>query len=277
MEIVDTHCHVIDRTRLRYPWLAEVPALDRDFAWTEYRQQAQASGIGRVMHMEVDVAPEDAAAEVAMARAFDPAGIVAGCRPEHDDFPRDLERLGPEVKGLRRVLHTMPDALSQTPPFAANIRRLAPLGLTFDLCVLARQLPLATALARACPDTVFVLDHCGNPPIAAGELGPWRDALRELGALANVNCKLSGIVTQADPARWSVHELRPVFEHVVAVFGAARIVWGSDWPVCTLAADLGVWVEATHRLLEGASPDEQAAIWGGNAARIYRLEQEVHP
>lgn len=275
MRIVDTHCHLIDRARLRYPWLASVPALDRDFPDTLYRPQAAAAGITDIVHMEVDVAETDLEAEVAWVGGLAPplAGIVAGCRPERRDFPAHLERLASDlrVKGVRRVLHTQPDALSTTPPFAANVRRLAREGLSFDLCVQARQLPIAAALVRACPDVQFVLDHCGGPEVAAGALDPWRGDLLALAELPNVACKLSGIVAYADPARWTVDDLRPFAEHVLRAFGPERVIWGSDWPVCTLSATLAQWMAATQALLAGASQSERQSILGGNAAQLYGL------
>jgi predicted TIM-barrel fold metal-dependent hydrolase len=273
MKIVDTHCHLIYRDRLSYPWLASVPALDRDFTLADYLPQARAAGITDVLHMEVDVAESDMEAETAFASGLDGAvvGLIAACRPEYPDFPAYLDRVAAnhKVRGLRRVLHVQPDGLAEAPIFAENVRRLAVHGLTFDLCVLPRQLPVAIALARRCPEVQFVLDHCGNPNIKDRDLDPWREHVSTIAALPNVACKLSGIVTNADPAGWTVEDLRPAVDHVIDCFGSDRLVWGSDWPVCTLTADLARWMEATHQLLAWASEDEKARILAGNANRIY--------
>ena len=275
MRIIDTHLHLVDRGRFRYPWLDGVPALNRDWSLETYRHQAAALGIDTALHVEVDVDPADRAGETAWVSGM-PApigGAIAACRPESETFAAELDDLAgnPALRGLRRILHTSPDALGLAPLFAANLSRLAARRLTFDLCVLARQLPVAIAIAAACPDVTFVLDHCGVPDVRARALDPWRADLATLAAHPNVACKISGLVAYAEPDRWTVDDLRPFVEHAVAVFGWDRVIWGSDWPVCTLTADLGRWVIATHTLLTGTSADEQAKLWHANATRIYRL------
>jgi predicted TIM-barrel fold metal-dependent hydrolase len=275
MRVVDTHCHLIYHDRLRYPWLASVPLLNRDFTLTDYLPQARAAGITDILHMEVDVAPSDLEAEAAFTAALGHGfvGTIAGCRPESAAFPAYLDRVAanPRVRGFRRVLHTQPDDLARAPIFTENLRRLSGTGLTFDFCVLPRQIPIALMVARACPDVQFVLDHCGVPNVKDRELLPWRDLLRDIAALPNVACKLSGIVAYADPSTWTVDDLRPFAEHVAACFGWDRMVWGSDWPVCTLTADLGRWMSATRVLLSSASDEDKARVLGLNALRIYRL------
>ncbi len=224
--------------------------------------------------MEVDVAAKDIEAESRFVTSLHPriVGAIAACRPESQGFPEQLEQLAaiPGVRGLRRILHTSPDELSQTPLFAENLRRLSRHGLSFDLCLRADQLPLGQDLAAKCPEVQFVLDHCGVPKVAEQELDPWRQYIRELSRLPNVAAKLSGIVAYAGPD-WTVDTLRPFAEHVIESFGWDRVVWGSDHPVCTLTADLTRWVEATHQLLSGASEDEKSRLLSRNAERIYRI------
>ena len=275
MQIVDTHCHLIYRDRLRYPWLAADPLLNRDCTVEDYLPQARAAGITDVLHMEVDVDPADIEAEAVFTGALGApfVGTIAGCRPEHAAFPAQLERLAAiaGVKGLRRILHTQPDGLAQTRLFADNLGRLARFALSFDLCVLPRQIPTAIALARACPDVQFVLDHCGVPDVKARAMEPWRAGVAAIAALPNVAAKLSGIVAYAAPDTWTVDDLRPYAEFVIERFGWDRVMWGSDHPVCTRAASLGRWMAATHALLQGASESEKARLLGLNARRIYRL------
>ena len=275
MRIIDTHLHLVDRDRFRYPWLEGVAALNRNWSLDTYRSEATSLGIDTALHVEVDVDPEDRVGETAWVSGL-PApigGVIAACRPESETFAAELEDLAGNaaLRGLRRILHTSPDALGLSPLFAANLRRLAAHRLTFDLCVLARQLPVAIKIAAACPDVSFVLDHCGVPDVRARALDPWRADLAALAAHPNVACKISGLVAYAEPGRWTADDLRPFVEHAVAVFGWDRVVWGSDWPVCTLTADLGRWVAATHALLDGASADEEAKLLHANATRIYRL------
>lgn len=272
MHIIDTHLHLIYPDRFAYPWLAGVPAIYRAFTVDAYFAEAEALGIVAALHMEVDVAPTDSEAETRFMAGLDPriVGAIAACRPEDPNFAAELGRLIaiPGVRGLRRILHQAPDDVSTAPLFAENIRRLAAVNLSFDLCLLARQLPLGLALAKACPDVAFVLDHCGNPPIASGDLAAWRADIADLAALPNVAAKISGIANHA-PAGWSAGDLRPVVEHVIESFGWDRVVWGSDHPVLTLAGDLGAWVEATRAIVSGCSSDEQTRLFSRNAGRIY--------
>ena len=281
--IIDTHLHLIYQDRLRYPWLADVPKLNRDFLLQEYFAEAPELGIETAIHMEVDVATEDQEAETAFVTGIGlpVIGAIAACRPESTDFPAALDRIAADtgVRGLRRILHTSPDELGLAPLFADNLRRLSAYDLTFDLCVLARQLPLAFQLARTCPDVRFVLDHCGVPDVAAKALDPWRDGITQLAALPNVSCKISGVVAYAG-ADWTTEDLRPYVEHCIQSFGWDRVIWGSDWPVCTLTADLTRWVRATHQLTSGCSDSETQRLLSLNARRIYRLDDlatEVRP
>lgn len=275
MRIIDTHLHLVYPERLDYPWLDGVPALKRRWPLEDYFAQARPAGIDAMIHMEVD------AAETAMQEETDfvtglGGGVIAAiaaCRPELPSFPAYLEHAAanPLVKGFRRILHIHPDELGQRPIFAENLRRLAVHRLSFDFCVQPHQIPIAATLAKACPDVQFVLDHCGVPNVKARELDPWRGYMRDIAALPNVACKVSGVVAYADPVVWTVDDLRPFVEHAIDVFGWNRVVWGSDWPVCTLTADLSRWVAATRALIAGTSEGEQERLLFRNAERIYRL------
>jgi predicted TIM-barrel fold metal-dependent hydrolase len=172
---------------------------------------------------------------------------------------------------VRRVLHTQPDGLSGDALFSQNLRLLPKFGFTFDLCVLARQLPQAVGLVGRCPEVSFVLDHCGVPDVRAGALEPWKSNIAELASFPNVACKISGLVAYADPKTWSAEVLRPWVEHVLEEFGWDRVVWGSDWPVCTLSSTLAQWAAATRSLVAKADQLEQSKLFSRNAERIYRI------
>ncbi|MGN6683348.1 MAG: amidohydrolase family protein [Devosia sp.] len=274
MRIVDTHLHLIYLDKFSYPWLAGVPPLNRQWDAPSYFAEAAALGIEAALHMEVDVLFRESEDETRFVLGLDPrvVGAIANARPEHVDFPKHLERLAADrrVKGIRRLLQSDPDELSAGTVFRDNLRRLAPLGLSFDICVRPHQLGVARALVAACPDVQFVLDHCGNPPIAGGDLRQWRADVAALTALPNVAGKISGIVNHA-PTGWTADDLRPVVEHMLECFGWDRVVWGSDRPVVTLNGTLTQWVEATKTIVAGASEDEQAALFSRNAERIYRI------
>ncbi|MEP9373710.1 amidohydrolase [Mesorhizobium sp. KR1-2] len=277
--IVDTHLHLIDLSALRYPWLAGAAALNRDFRYEHYETEARRAGIATALHMEVDVDPADIEAETAYVQRLAEqsgslvAGAIASCRPEEAGFPAYLERqqANPFVKGFRRVLHVVPDELSDAALFRANLKRVANAGLTFDLCVLPHQIPRAMQLADLAPNVRFVLDHCGVPDIKGGQEHPWREHMTEIARRDNVVAKVSGVVAYADPATWTVETLKPYVEHTIACFGWDRVVWGSDWPVCTLGGGLSSWVAATHALLAGASIEERTKLLSGNARRLWNL------
>jgi predicted TIM-barrel fold metal-dependent hydrolase len=275
MRIIDTHLHLIDLDRLHYPWLDGEPKLKRNFSLADYRAQAEPAGIEAMLHMEVDVVETDQDAETAWVTSIGEGviGAIAACRPEYAGFPAQLERLAanPKVRGLRRTFHFSPDALSQSPLVVENLRRLSAYGLTYDLCALPRQLPMMQRLAAQAPEVQFIVDHLGVPDIRNRGLDPWRDDIKALADLPNVACKISGIIAYGHPEKWTVDDLRPFVEHVVGVFGWNRLVWGSDWPVCTLTADLTRWVKVTHELIAGASEDEKTALLSRNAERLYRL------
>lgn len=282
--LTDCHLHIIDRSALDYPWLSGVPALDRDYLYETYTREARRCGITKVLHMEVDVAPAEIDLETAYVQGVskrltalhEPSlirGAISSCRPEEPGFAEFLDRAlaNPFVKGLRRVLHVVPDDLSEGALFRENMRRLGGTRLTFDLCTLPHQIDKAIALADVNPDVTFVLDHCGVPSIASGGHESWAKGIAEIAKRPNVVVKLSGIVAYADAGSWTVETLRPYVATVLEAFGPTRMVWGSDWPVVTLGGTLSVWVAATHALLADLNADERQAIFSGNAARIWSI------
>jgi Predicted metal-dependent hydrolase of the TIM-barrel fold len=274
MRILDTHLHLVYPDRLRYPWLAGAPALDRPWTLEAYFAEARPLGIAAALHMEVDVAEPDIEAETAFVTGLPGiAGAIAACRPERPDFAAQIGRIvaagGGRVRGLRRILHQVPDDVSLTELFPANLRLLAAHGLTFDLCLRADQLHLGVRLAERVPEVTFILDHCGNPDINGEGPDPWRARLRGIAALPNVVGKVSGLVNHCDPG-WTAQTLRPYVEHMIDSFGWDRLVWGSDHPVATTTGGtLTGWVEAAREIVHTATADEQARLFHRNAERIY--------
>ena len=274
--LLDTHLHLVNRDRLTYPWLDSLPALNRDWRYDDYAITAARLGVIGALHMEVDVTPDQIEAESGMVadlmaqRGSLIRGAISSARPEAPGFAAWLDRQDRGVvKGIRRVLHVVEDAVSQTPLFRENIARLGRASLPFDICMAQRQLPLAAALADACPQTTFVLDHCGVPDMA-GDFTAWATQIAELARRPNMNAKISGLIAYGGPG-WSLGSLRPYVETVIGAFGWDRVVWGSDSPVCTLEASLAEWIAATHALLAGCSEDERAALGHRNARRIWGL------
>lgn len=282
--MIDTHQHLLYPDRFGYTWTKDLPALQGNFRIKEYRVDAADCRIEGAIFMEVDVDEGESSEEARFFcdMASDPSsgilGVIAAARPGTAGFAAHLEELKhPKLKGIRRVLHTQSDAVSQTESFRADISRLGRHGLTFDLCVLQRQLGVALDLVRACPATVFILDHCGVPDIAhnAAPHGEgfiaWRRAVVALAAEPNVHGKISGLTTYAAEGQRTEDGLRCYVDTMLESFGPERLVWGGDWPVVNLGSSLARWCTLTAKMLGGLSADEQTKIFSANARALYKL------
>lgn len=279
MKIIDTHQHLWDMDLFSFSWCKTEPRLNHSFRMADYLEAIRGVGIEKSVHLEADVDEPFMLAETRyilnLAESPDNplTGVVACGRPEKEGFGEYLDKISgyPALKGIRRVLHTQPDALGQGRTFIENVKSLGSRSLSFDICVLARQLPIAINLVKQCPEVTFVLDHCGNPPIKERLVEPWRAHLREIASCPNVNCKISGLVTQADLTSWSADDLRPTIEHAIDCFGWDRVMFGSDWPVCTLASTLKRWVETLLFITRAESEENRGKLFYENARRVYRL------
>jgi L-fuconolactonase len=278
--IVDTHLHIWDLGRLRYPWLASVPLLNRNHSIEDYRRACGPVQVAKMVFVQCECDPALSQAEadwVAEVARTEPRirGIVAQAPLEKGDAVNDaLAKLAavPLVRGVRRLIQSeADDAFCLRPGFVRGVQALHAHGLSFDICIFHRQLANAIKLVRQCPDVPFVLDHIGKPAIKAGKLDPWRAELRELSKLENVWCKLSGLVTEADHAKWKPADLKPYIDHVVECFGFDRVMFGGDWPVSTQASDYPRWVATLDEALNGCSRDELHRLYVRNAEDFYRV------
>lgn len=278
-KIVDAHQHLWDLDLFRYAWLKDLPVLNRSFRMNDYCDATAGLGIEKSVHLEADVDEpfivEETKHVLRLAdRSDNPLeGVVACGRPESKEFKTYLERIlgHAKLKGIRRILHTQPDDLGQSETFIENVNSLAGYGLSFDLCVLARQLPLAIRLVSRCPEVTFILDHCGVPRVREKILDPWRANIHAIAKFPNIFCKISGLVAYADPHHWTAEDLRPYVDHAIECFGWDRVMFGSDWPVCTLSASYRQWVDAVASLTRGAGEANQKKLFQENAIRVYRL------
>jgi predicted TIM-barrel fold metal-dependent hydrolase len=281
--LLDTHQHLIYPGALGYGWTDGLPALaGRAFTVEDYQGLTRDEGVGGTIFMEAGVDGDAFAAEAEMVAglARKPGsgilGIIASARAETEaGFDAWVER-GPElgIVGYRRMLHVVPDATSRNETFRGNVRKLGVAGVPFDMCLLARQLGIGRELAEACPGTQLVLDHCGNPDVAAGPeaVEPWREGLAALAAMPNVVVKLSGIYANVAPGTATLETVRPYVETVIETFGPERCLWGSDWPVVnTRGGDLPNWIAAFRAIIGGYSEAEQAAMAHGTAERVYKV------
>ena len=279
--IVDTHVHLWDPKRLRYPWLDGIAALNRPFGLADYRKACGAVKVEAMVFVQCEVEFAQAMEEVewvlGLARGAPRLkGLVPWAPLENgtgaEEYLENLVRCSPLIKGVRRLIQ------SETEPgfclqrgFVQGVRSLARYNLSFDLCISHRQLADTVGLVRQCPNVTFVLDHIGKPDIKGQVTEPWRSELRDLADLPNVVCKVSGLVTEADVEKWTREDLRPYLDHVLACFGFDRVLFGSDWPVVTLAAEYPRWVTALDWALAGCSAVEKRKIFRDNAVRFYRL------
>jgi L-fuconolactonase len=276
MKRVDAHQHFWRLSRGDYGWLTpELGPIHRDFLPPDLEPLLQRHDIAATVL--VQAAPTEAETRfmlsLADAHPF-VEGVVGWTDFAAADAPAAIARLArhPKLKGLRPMIQDIADAdWMLRPELEPAFRALVVHDLVFDALVLPRHLGNLLALARRHPDLRIVVDHCAKPAIAAGGFSGWADDIGRIAAETGAACKLSGLVTEAG-ADWSAERLRPYVDHVLSIFGPGRVVWGSDWPVSTLAAGYEDWVAATGQLLDGWSDEEREAILGGNAVRVYGLE-----
>jgi predicted TIM-barrel fold metal-dependent hydrolase len=276
LDLIDTHQHLILRDRIGYAWTEEFPILAGDFTRADYAALTAGKGVTGTIFMETGVDDADYRAEARLVAGMvgtgGMLGQIASIRPEFDEGFDDwlAEAAGLGTVGFRRILHVVPDEVSQTDTFRRNLRKIGAAGFPFDLNFLARQLiPIGVPLLRACPDQPYILDHCGVPDVAAGEFDGWATGITALAAFPNIVVKLSGITTYCAPGTTSTALLRPYVDHLLHTFGPDRMLWGGDWPVVNLGAGLPTWIDMTRELLAGLSADEQYAIGQGTARRVY--------
>jgi L-fuconolactonase len=276
---IDAHHHVWELGRRPQAWLdgTGMAAIRRDFTLADLAPLTGAAGIDRTILVQVLPSLAETAEFLALAGEPGPVDGVVGWADLTSGRVRqelDVLRSGPggaRLVGIRHLVQGEPDPhWLARPDVRRGLRVVADAGLVYDLLTLPHQLPAAIDAVRALPGLAFVLDHLSKPPIAAGELHPWAALVRELAALANVSCKLSGMVTEVGP-HWTVAGLRPYAEVVLDAFGPARVMFGSDWPVCLLAASYADVTSAARELTATLTREEQALVFGGTAARVYSL------
>lgn len=280
--IVDSHVHLLDPHRFGYAWTKRAPSLNRQVLPGDLTGAAAPVEIDRLVFVEVDVDyPRhlDEAAWVAGLARADPRlkGMVAALPLEQGKAVEpELERLLEHkiLRAVRRLIQNQADPdFCIRPDFIAGLKLLAPHDLAFDICVFHHHLPNVIAMVRQCPEVRFVLDHIGKPGIKAGLLDPWRQHLKELAALPNVECKISGVTTEADHKNWTREQLKPYIAHTIDTFGFDRTMYGGDWHVSELAGTYPGWVDILEWVVAGATAAEKRKLFRDNAIRFYRLDR----
>ncbi len=295
--IIDTHQHLWDLSKFNLPWTAGAGVLERSYLQQDYVEATAGLNVVKAIYMEVDVDPTQQAAEadyiIDQCQQDDTptVGAVISGRPGDDGFQAYITRFAdsPFIKGVRQVLHvpTTPAGYCLQPAYVRGVQLLGDLGLSFDLCMRPAELVDAVKLVDQCPDTRFIVDHCGNadPNIVANPADlprdpgdpfshtrqQWMDDMATLADRPNVICKISGIVARATPGKWDAALLAPAVNHCLDSFGPDRVIFGGDWPVCTLVASYKEWATALRTIIAERSETEQRKLLHDNAAQFYRV------
>ena len=276
---LDAHQHFWRYNPEQYPWIPTGSALARDWLPADLAQLQTPLGFDG----SIAVQAQQTVAETEWLLSLsdqDPRirGVVGWVDLQHDRVEDDLARLSrhPRLVGIRHVVQDEPDdQFMLRPAFQRGIGRLQGFRLRYDILIYPKQLPAALQLVRAFPDQPFVLDHIAKPFIRTGTLSPWREQIRELAQHPNVQCKVSGMVTEADLQNWKPEHFVPFLDVVFEAFGIERLMFGSDWPVCLLAGSyprVVSLVEDYVRTRTGLKSSDVEGLWGLNAARFYGVQ-----
>lgn len=273
---VDAHQHFWKYDPCEYDWIDDrMAVLRRDFLPIDLEPVLKYAGFDGCVAVQVRQSLEETRwlLDLAEESPFI-LGVVGWVDLRSTDLRAQLERFAgnPKFIGVRHVVQSEPDdRFLLLPDFLRGVGMLAEFGLTYDILIYPRQLRAAIEFVCRFPKQKFVLDHLAKPPIASGKLEPWATEIRELAKSENVWCKVSGMVTEADWGNWSPEIYRPYLDVVFEAFGTKRLMFGSDWPVCTVAASYGMVYAIVAKYLDQFSSAEGEAVFGGNAARFWTL------
>lgn len=282
MQVIDTHQHLWDIEKFTLPWLPKDGPLAKSYGFAEYRKATEGLNVVRTVYMEVDVAENQQLAEAELVSGYcgDPgtsmAGAVVSGRPASPGFANyvgKVEKLK-GIRGIRQVLHVpaTPSGFCLEKPFVEGIRLLGTKGLSYDLCVKHTELPNVAKLVQSCPDTRFILDHCGNPDLKDSSQEPWKKNLELVAKLPNVVVKVSGFLASAPGfGQWKMEQAATIINHTLDTFGPDRVMFAGDWPVVLLAATYAEWLGTVRKVVSERPADQQKKLFHDNAIRVYRL------
>lgn len=274
---IDSHQHFWKAARGDYHWMGPaVPALCRDYLPEDLEPWLKKNEIDRTILVQAaqTVAETDFLLDLAMQHDFI-AGVIGWLDMDSPNFGQQLELYAKkqEFLGLRPMLQDIPeDDWILRPRVISSLKLIADRGLPFEFLTYTRHLPHVLHALESVPNLHAVVDHISKPEIKNRKLEPWRSLMTEVAKHGNVYCKLSGMITEADHKAWIPDDLRPYIEHVWESFGAERCMFGSDWPVCLLAGSYQQVIDALQTVLKPhLNPQQEAAVFGGNALRFYKL------
>lgn len=275
---IDAHQHFWTYDSAEYGWIdpATMPVLARSFGPDDLAPHLSACGLDGCVAVQARQHEGENEYLLGLAGASSLVkGVVGWVDLVQPDVDEAIERWSAHrlFKGVRHIAQGEPAGFLLRDDFVRGVRRLARWKLSYDILIFANQLAEAAAFVDRCPgETRFVLDHLAKPRVAAGDMEPWRSDIADLARRPNVWCKLSGLVTEADHARWTPDDLYPYMVTVLESFGPQRVMYGSDWPVCLLAASYGRVYDVAASFVSTLAGAEQAAVMGGNASQFYGLD-----
>jgi L-fuconolactonase len=272
---LDAHQHFWKYNAQRDAWMTgDMAAIQRDFLPADLEGTLAANGIGGCVAVQADQSLDETRFLLDLAARHPFIKGVVGwvdLRSPRLDETVETFAYDQRLRGIRHVAQAERDDFLAQEDVIRGIGRLGRLGLTYDILVFERQLPAALTLTSRLPDQAFVLDHLAKPRIKEGRLEPWATRVKELARRPNICCKISGLVTEADWTGWRPEHFRPYLDVVLDAFGADRVMFGSDWPVCLVAATYERVLGVVDEYAAALSADERGGLFGGNAARFYGL------
>ncbi|MFT5141812.1 MAG: L-fuconolactonase [Rhodothermales bacterium] len=275
---IDSHQHFWAINDTDYVWMTDVhDVIRRDFLPKDLVPLLADSRIDGCVAVQARQMVAETAWLLRLSETYDQIRGVVGWVPLLESAGEPfLEEFAGHSKlvGVRHVVHDEPDDdfILRT-DFGEGVRRMLNYGLVYDILIFEKHLPQTITFVDRHPEQAFVVDHIAKPRIRRDAFdAEWASGIRELAKRPHVTCKLSGMVTEVRDDAWDVATLRPYFETVLEAFGADRVMFGSDWPVCLLRAGHAAWVRAVEEMAIRLSADEQAALWGGTAQRMYQLD-----
>jgi L-fuconolactonase len=273
---IDAHQHFWQYDPVRDDWITEeMRVLQRDFLPEQLETELAEQGIDGTVAVQADKSEDETRFLLQLAERHPfVMGVVGWVDLRAPDLSERLEHFSQfeSFRGVRHIAQAEPDDFLEREDVVRGIRTLGGFGLTYDILVYPRQLSAALSLVDRLPDQPFVVDHLAKPLIRDGELEPWASRMSELASYPNVWCKVSGLVTEADWSRWRPEDIHPYLDVVFEAFGSDRLIFGSDWPVCLLAASYERVVQLIDDYAACLSVDERDKLFGGNALRFYGLK-----
>ena len=279
ISIVDTHVHFWNPNQIKYDWLESADALNRPFLLSDYRKATQGIGINKMVFVECNCQPDLNEAEVKWVEELAAKDKRIEAIVAYVDLTdtlhidSNLEKITAHklVRGIRHNIQLNKPGFATQPSFIEGVKKVLALNKHFELCITHDQMDECIELVKSLPAMPMMLNHCGKPGIKDGEINQWQKNIRLLSEFEHIQCKISGLLTEADLNNWTSEDITPYMDHVCEYFGSKRVVYGGDWPVCTLAGNYKSWYTLVTDWTKSWSEVEKLDFYYNNAIQFYRL------